>query len=130
MCFSNCHNGHRSAYSGALEEVCQHHREALTLKQEETKDTFVSHPHQLLLEYDLNYSDLFSSVVHLVWHRPETYNSSANSPRYIIGIAVLKLTNAWKLKLQLYTLLAILCSLQIVIMHISGNLRDSSSEAH
>ena len=85
MCFSNCHNGHRSAYSGALEEVCQHHREALTLKQEETKDTFVSHPHQLLLEYDLNYSDLFSSVVHLVWHRPETYNSSSNSPSYIIG---------------------------------------------
>ena len=85
MCFSICHNGHRSAYLGALEEVCQHHREALTLKQEETKDTFVSHPHQLLLEYDLNYSDLFSSVVHLVWHRPETYNSSSNSPSYIIG---------------------------------------------
>lgn len=42
------------------------------------------HPHQLLLEYDLNYSDLFSSVVHLVWYRPETYNSSSNSPSYII----------------------------------------------
>lgn len=85
MCFSNCQSGHRSAYSGALEEGCQHHREALTLKQEETKDTFMSHPHQLLLEYDLNYSDLLSSVVHLVGHRPETYNSSSNSPNYIIG---------------------------------------------
>ena len=45
----------------------------------------MSHPHQLLLEYDLDYSDLFSSVVHLVWHRPGTYNISSNSPNYIIG---------------------------------------------
>lgn len=55
---------------------------------------------------------------------------NTDSPLNVIEIAVLKLTNAWKLKLQLYTLLAILCSLQIVIMRISGNLRDSSSEAH
>ena len=60
----------------------------LNLQQEETKNTFMSHPHQLLLEYDLNYFDLFSSVV----HRPETYNSSSNSPNYIIETSV----SSWK----------------------------------
>lgn len=55
---------------------------------------------------------------------------STDSPLNATEITVLKLTNAGKLKLQLHTLLAILCSLQIVIMHISGNLRDPDLEAH
>ena len=55
---------------------------------------------------------------------------NTDSPLNVVEIAVLKLTNAWKLKLQLYTLLAILCPLQIIIMHISGNLRDPNLEAH
>lgn len=43
---------------------------------------------------------------------------------------ILKLTNAWKLKSQLHILLAILCSLQIDIMHISGNQRNPNLAAH